>query len=197
MALTFDDGPSTLTPQLLDILARQGVHVTFFELSTHSQSYPQTVRRQVAEGHEVGNHTINHLELTKQPRASVSKEIIGAQNAIGALTGHPPSLMRPPYGAYNDTVRQVAAQQGLALIHWTTTPDDWKVRNASVVRDQTVKLASPGAIILLHDTYPETVNAVPGIIEGLKAQGFTFVTVSRLLGTPRPGVVYYSQHESR
>jgi peptidoglycan/xylan/chitin deacetylase (PgdA/CDA1 family) len=178
IALTFDDGPGPDTGRLLDLLKRENVPATFFVLGDQAEKYPATVRREYAEGHEVGNHTWDHKDLSTLSAAAIQDEIKRGADAIAA-TGIPrPTLVRPPYGAVNDTVRAYA---GYPFIMWRVDPLDWKYPNATRVADQIVGHAQPGRIVLSHDIHPTTIDAMPAVIQRLKAQGYTFVTVSTLL----------------
>ena len=195
IALTFDDGPGPDTGRLLDLLKAQNVPATFFILGDQAVKYPDLVKREYAEGNEVGNHTWDHKDLSKLPAAAVQAEINRGADAIAA-TGIPrPTLVRPPYGAVNDTVRAVG---GYPLIMWRVDPLDWKYPDAARVADQIVGNAKPGRIVLSHDTHKTTVDAMPAVIQRLKQQGYTFVTVSTLMkGTSlQNGVSYFNRPPS-
>ncbi|GAA2019302.1 hypothetical protein GCM10009839_14660 [Catenulispora yoronensis] len=178
IALTFDDGPGPDTGRLLDILQSENVPATFFVLGDQAEKYPATVRREYAEGHEVGNHTWDHKDLSTLSAPAVQEEIKRGADAIAA-TGIPrPTLVRPPYGAVNDTVRTYA---GYPFVMWRVDPLDWKYPNAARVTDQIVSHAAPGRIVLSHDIHKTTIDAMPSVIQQLKQQGYTFVTVSTLM----------------
>ncbi|GAA0474755.1 polysaccharide deacetylase family protein [Streptomyces stramineus] len=196
ISLTFDAGPGKDTPRLLDILKEQKVPATFFLLGRdHVDRYPDVVRRIAREGHEVGNHTWSHRRLDKLKPAAIREELSRAQDAIAALTGRRPVLMRPPQGRTDGDVSKVSKELGLAQVLWSTTAKDYSTTDPDLIRRRTLKAATPDGIILLHDIYDGTVPAVPGIVDALKADGYTFVTVSQLLapGAPRPGAVYRPQ----
>lgn len=108
-------------------------------------------------------------------------------------TGQRTTLMRPPYGATNQTVRSVEGRLGLAEILWSVDPQDWKDRNTATVTQRVLAAAKPGAIVLMHDIHPTTVAAAPAIIDGLRKRGYRLVTVSQLLGKPTPGRTYSSR----
>jgi len=192
IALTFDDGPGPDTGRLLDLLKAQNVPATFFVLGNQAVKYPAVVNREYAEGNEVGNHTWDHKDLSTLSAAAVQNEINRAADAIAA-TGIPrPTLVRPPYGAVNDTVRTVA---GFPFIMWRVDPEDWKYPDPTRVADQIVGHAKPGRIVLSHDTHKTTVDAMPAVIQRLKQQGYTFVTVSTLMkGTAlQNGTSYFNR----
>lgn len=178
IALTFDDGPSgATTPRLLDILAGKGVKATFFVLGTRAQASPAVLQREAADGHEVESHTLEHLNLIKLGASAVQYQVTRADEIIQGIIGVAPKLVRPPYGSINNVVRTAV---GKPMILWTIDPEDWKVKNAAVVRQKVVANAFDGAIILLHDIHPTTVDAVPGIIDDLSQAGYEFLTVQEM-----------------
>lgn len=178
IALTFDDGPSTATTgRLLDILREKKVRATFFVLGNMAQRAPALVQREEAEGHEVGSHTPWHNQQTKLSAANIQAEEATMNQIFTEILGHTPVFTRPPYGAVNEVVRANLAQP---LILWSIDPEDWKYRNTATVRANVVRAAHDGAIALMHDIHATTVEAVPGIIDDLRAQGYEFLTVSEL-----------------
>lgn len=194
VALTFDDGPSAATtPRLLDILKQKGVKVTFFVLGNMAQRSPDILRREVAEGHEVGSHTPYHNQLTKLNFSQVRAEAIEMDRIFTDILGTVPPFTRPPYGSFNQTVKDALAQP---LVLWSVDPLDWKYRNAATVRSNVVSATRDGSIILMHDIHATTVDAVAGIIDDLRAQGYEFLTVSELAAAKdQPlltGWAYYS-----
>lgn len=179
VALTFDDGPSGATTwRLLDILAEKQVRVTFFVLGNMVLNAPDLLRAELAAGHEVGSHTVTHANLAKSAPASIQWEVQRMNEIFQEVTGAGgPILLRPPYGAVNDTVR---AQVGQPMILWTVDTEDWRYRNPAEVRRRALAGVFDGAIILMHDIHATTIDAVAGIIDDLKAAGYTIVTVSQL-----------------
>lgn len=193
IALTFDDGPSgATTPRLLDILAQKQVKATFFVLGSMAQRAPDLVQREEAEGHEIGSHTPWHDNLANLGAAEIQRQVATMQQILGGILGHGPAFTRPPYGAVNQAVKD---NLGQPLILWSVDPEDWKYRNAATVRRNVVGAAFDGAIVLLHDIHASTVEAVAGIIDDLRAQGYEFLTVSELARargvTLANGVIYY------
>ena len=179
IALTFDDGPHPeLTPLLLDFLWEQEVHVTFFVLGCNVEDTPDTLRRAAAEGHQIGNHTYHHKNLTTLGPERRRAEINSGAALIESLTGQRPTAMRPPFGEYNKTVQ---AEADTPLIFWSIDPADWRTRDADKTYQHVMERVQDGDIILLHDWYPESVEAAKQLIPALKAQGFMFVTVDQLL----------------
>ncbi len=183
LALTFDDGPhATHTPRLLDILRSHQVRATFFVTGQNARRYPAILRRMVAEGHEVANHTLTHGKITKMSRSEVRNEIVAAHQAVQAATGRPPRVFRPPYGATTPELNSwIKAEFGMPSILWSVDPEDWKKPGVGVVTSRLVNGASRGGILLLHDIHSPSVDATPGTISQLKAKGYQFVTVSQLI----------------
>ena len=192
VALTFDDGPAKETEVLLRILAQRGVRATFFVVGRMVEENPEILRRELQEGHEIGNHSWSHASLASLSPDGVRAELGRTQEAIKAHTGYVSTLMRPPYGATNERVAAVARELGLAEIMWAVDPLDWQDRDAAKVRRRVLEQTGAGDIVLLHDIHLSSIEAVPEILAGLAEHGYRFVTVSQLLaGTPvRPGHSY-------
>jgi len=183
IALTFDDGPHpTQTPRLLDMLKARNVKATFYVVGTNARRYPDILRRIVAEGHEIGNHTVNHPNLTKLSEEGVRQELRGTHDAIVSATGIAPKTMRPPYGAITTAQKAwIRKEFGYPSILWSVDPEDWKKPGSSVVTSRLVSGASPGGILLVHDIHSPTVDAIPSAVDQLLAKGYKFVTVTQLL----------------
>nr|WP_031224557.1 polysaccharide deacetylase family protein [Streptomyces roseochromogenus] len=193
IALTFDAGPSENSARLLDILKQKQVPATFFLLGkNHIEKYPELVKRMAAEGHEVASHTWDHKILTKISDAEVRDELKRPDDAIERLTGHKPTLMRPPQGRTDSGIHKIAKEQGLAEVLWSVTAKDYTTNDSALIKKRVLEQSDRDGIILLHDIYPGTVPAVPGIIDALKERGYVFVTVPQLLapGKAEPGKVY-------
>ncbi|NCA97948.1 MAG: polysaccharide deacetylase family protein [Clostridia bacterium] len=201
IALTFDDGPSTdLTGPLLDVLLEKQVKATFFVLGNRLQSSQvrgDLLRREVAEGHEVGNHTYTHQILKKADAATTRDELTRTTDLILSIAGVTPTIMRPPTGGYSATTEEVTRELGLTIVNWSwqSCPEDWNHKDdPDHIANFVIENAANGHIILLHDTNSATLAAVPRIIDGLAEKGFRFMTVSELLsyssdGVPEPGDV--------
>jgi peptidoglycan/xylan/chitin deacetylase (PgdA/CDA1 family) len=189
IALTFDDGPHTTnTPRLLDILAKRNIKVTFFVIGENVQANPAILKREVAEGHEIGNHTWDHPNLAKKSDDAVRSELRRTQDIIVQTIGTAPTLMRPPYGELTAKQRKwVNAEFGYKVILWAVDPLDWKRPGSSVVAQRILSETRAGNIILVHDIHAPTIDAIPEVLDGLLAKGFKFVTVSQLLAMDRPG----------
>ena len=194
VALTFDDGPSVYTEGLLDILQEHEVQVTFFILGQSARIQSETVSRMFAEGHQIGNHTWHHPNLTQLSDELIQQQIQQTDDIVIQIIGQPTQHLRPPYGAYNDRVMAVS---GLPIIFWSVDPLDWKDRDAEIVAARIIE-SPAGAIILAHDIHKTTVAAVPAIIEALHKRGIHFVTVTKLFEPQAlvSGSVYSSQPDS-
>ncbi|ARP73024.1 polysaccharide deacetylase family protein [Streptomyces pluripotens] len=193
IALTFDAGPSENSARLLDVLKEKKVPATFFLLGKrHIEKYPHLVKRMAAEGHEVASHTWDHKILTRISDAQIRDELKRPNDAIERLTGRKPTLMRPPQGRTDAHVHRIAKEMGLAEVLWSVTAKDYTTDDSALITKRVLAQADRDGIILLHDIYPGTVPAVPGIIDALKRRGFVFVTVPQLLapGKAEPGEVY-------
>lgn len=179
VALTFDDGPSEYTPDFLRVLREKDVPATFFEIGQEMPGREDVMRQILAEGNELGDHTMNHVELPGYD------QIAGAASRIRAYTHFKPCLFRPPGGAVNSGVIATAGSLGMQTINWDVDPQDWSLPGTDAIYSNIVGHARDGSIILMHDgggPRSETLAALPGIIDTLRARGFGFATVSGLLG---------------
>ncbi len=185
VCLTFDDGPSAqFTGQILDILREHHVPATFFVCGTNVEENPDLLRRIVAEGHEVGNHTYSHPFMFFKSRRRMADEIDRTQSAIEKVAGFRPTLFRPPYGSRWFGLVPTLSERGMRLIQWSAAGYDWKKDAAGITRS-ILHAIEPGAIILLHDgreTRPAneidrspTVQALPDLIAGARRGGYRFV----------------------
>jgi len=183
VAMTFDDGPHPQnTPHLLDILRTRNIKATFYVIGRSVELYPQIVRRTVAEGHEIGNHSHTHRLLSKLSDSEVRLDLSRCKDAIARAAGVQPRTMRPPYGGLLQRQREmVHSEFGYPTILWSVDPLDWKRPGPSVVTSRILQGTTSGSIILAHDLHAPTVDAMPATLDGLLRRGFTFVTVSQLL----------------
>ncbi len=182
IALTFDDGPYPFyTPVLLHVLNRSHVPATFFIVGRSAQEFPELVTRIVDAGDEVGNHTFNHYTLTALSDAQIAYQIAAGGAFLEQFTGKPLSLFRPPHGHCNAHILAIARALGYRTILWSDAANDVKDIPPDVIARRVEAEASPGGIILLHSGQYRTIVALPRIIDRLRAQGYTFVTVSKLL----------------
>ncbi|ARM72057.1 polysaccharide deacetylase [Listeria monocytogenes] len=196
IALTFDDGPSaSVTPGVLDTLKRYNVKATFFVLGSSVIQNPGLVKRELEEGHQVGSHSWDHPQLTKQSTQEVYNQILKTQKAVFDQTGYFPTTMRPPYGAVN---KQVAEEIGLPIIQWSVDTEDWKYKNAGVVTQKVLAGATDGAIVLMHDIHKTTAASLDATLTKLKNQGYEFVTIDELYGEKlQIGKQYFDKTDSR
>ncbi|WP_326580123.1 polysaccharide deacetylase family protein [Streptomyces sp. NBC_00481] len=193
VALTFDDGPVADTQRLLRILNDHKVRATFYAVGTNVQRNPSTVRAAALAGHQIGNHSWDHANLTKLSTAKIKSQLSRTDTAIKQATGKKPTTVRAPYGAHNATVRSAA---GRPLVHWSVDTLDWKYRDSARIIKYVNAETRPGDIVLLHDIHRTTVDAVPGIIKALTARGFHFVTVDQLFAPaklPTGKVTYHNR----
>jgi peptidoglycan/xylan/chitin deacetylase (PgdA/CDA1 family) len=179
VALTFDDGPSEYTPQILSILRRAHVQGTFFELGDQIIGREDMSRTLLASHEELANHSLRHEY--KPSRASMET----TSRRIDAATGFKPCLFRPPYGAYDSRVVGDARSLGMTTVNWDVDPTDWTNPGSDAIYQRVVTHVRPGSIVLMHDgggNRSQTVAALPRIIKNLKGRGYRFATVSELLG---------------
>jgi peptidoglycan-N-acetylglucosamine deacetylase len=183
IAITFDDGPHPQnTPRLLDMLRARNIKATFYVIGRSVELYPQIVRRTVAEGHEIGNHSHTHRLLSKLGDTELRQEMSRCRDAVAGASGVQPRTMRPPYGGLLQRQRElVHSEFGYPTILWSVDPLDWKRPGASVVTSRILSGTSSGGIVLAHDLHSQTVDAMPATLDGLLRRGFKFVTVSQLL----------------
>nr|WP_289851688.1 chitooligosaccharide deacetylase NodB [Sinorhizobium meliloti] len=183
--LTFDDGPNPFcTPQILDVLAEYRVPATFFVIGAYAKEQPELIRRIVAEGHEVANHTMTHPDLSTCGPHEVEREIIEANKAIiSACPQAEVRHIRAPFGAWSEDVLSTSASAGLRAIHWSSDPRDWSRPGVDAIVERVLSTARPGAIVLLHDGCPpdeaellglrdQTLLALSRIIPVLHGRGF-------------------------
>ena len=179
IALTFDDGPhSAVTSRILDTLEKHGAKATFFIVGNRVDSCKKVVKRAHNIGCEIGSHTWSHKNLSKLTVSQMQEEMKKSADAISAVTGVPVKIMRPPEGGYNDTVKKNIQYP---MIMWSVDSNDWKYRDAKKDYDAVMNTVFDGAIILMHDLYPATAEAVEKLIPDLMAKGYKFVTVSELM----------------
>lgn len=154
VALTFDDGPDPAhTPGILDVLARHGAHATFFVLSEAAVEHPAIVRRIVAEGHELGLHSHDHRRRLAQVPCAESMRVVAESRAdVERIAGRPVHLFRPPYGSHTVRQRRGWARQGLRVVLWSSSVEDWYHGEQEEMEQRAFASLHPGAIVLMHDT---------------------------------------------
>ncbi|TMW71460.1 polysaccharide deacetylase family protein [Alteribacter natronophilus] len=178
VALTFDDGPDPdLTPVLLDHLDDFGARATFYVIGSYTQSYPHIVEETFSRGHEIGNHTWSHPDLTTLGEEEIEHELTSTSDVIEQVTGERPVTFRPPYGAISGRVHTMTDKPE---VRWTVDSRDWQAGSTQEIVDRVLPHVHDGAVILLHDIHPRSIDAARIILEELSAQGYEFVTISEL-----------------
>ena len=184
VALTFDDGPSVYTPQVLNILQANNVHATFFCIGEQIQYYPNYVQQEYSAGNVVANHTWDHPDLTTLSSSDVQMQISKTSTIIQQTIGVQPTLLRPPYGAINDNVKSQVAQLDLTPVLWSIDTEDWTLPGSDAIVNTALSQVGNGDIILMHDgggDRSQTITALPQIIQGLQQRGLRMVTVTQLM----------------
>ena len=193
VALTFDDGPGIYTSRLLDCLENNNAKATFFVVGTNAANYQSVMKRAFDLGCEIGNHTYNHPTLTRLSVADIQSQINRTNQYIKKATGSNATVMRPPGGAWNNTVKSAV---GLPVILWSIDTRDWETRNAQSTINSVLKNVKDGDIVLMHDIHKQSVDAAEVIIPELVKRGYQLVTVSELAQYRGSGLssgsVYYS-----
>lgn len=197
MALTFDDGPGPRTMELLNVLAQYDAKATFFMtgtgLNNNKVDVAAVVQKMEDIGCQLGNHTMSHPQLDKMDAAGIRREIGGVNSLLSGVVGHGATILRPPYGAKNDTVRVNA---GMPLGMWSVDTLDWKTRNAQNTVNTILNTAGDGDIVLMHDIHTESIDAAIAVIPQLVARGYQLVTIEELADARgislQNGAEYYS-----
>lgn len=200
VALSFDDGPGygKSGDRILDILEKYDVKATFFMLGTGVQSHPENVKRKAQLGMELGNHTYDHTHYGESVTASDIKK---ASEAIKKVTGQYPTAFRSPGGMTTDAIKKECKKENMSLYHWNVDTEDWKTQNASSIYYRAVNSISDGDIVLMHEIYDATADALEKIIPKLIKKGFQIVSCSELIEyktgeAPKAGTEYFSAYES-
>ena len=179
IALTFDDGPSSkYTPVLLDGLKERGVHATFFLMGKNIEGKEDIVKRMSEEGHLIGNHSYEHIQLTKAGPKAVCEAVEHTQKQIETITGKRPEYIRPPYGDWNEELEE---EIEMTPVLWSVDSLDWKLKDTGKILRRVLKDVKDGDIILLHDIFPSSVEAALELIDILQKEGYVFVTADELL----------------
>jgi len=184
IALTFDDGPRPgSTERLLDILKANNVRATFFVIGPQAINYSHIVSRAYNDGHQIANHTMNHRDLTILSDDEVIYEISATSNIIAGITGQMPTALRPPYSNTDSRVQSLAG--GLRVVKWNLDPSDWASRNTNLVYNNVASELRDGSIVVLHDIYDSTVDAIQAIIDIARAHNYSFVTIDEMIALGR------------
>lgn len=177
IAITFDDGPSKYTKDILSILKKYDACATFFVLGNKVEIYDESTREIIKQGSEIGNHSYNHKWLIKLKKDEFMDQVNMTQDIIERTTGFRPTLLRPTYGDVNDVIKK---NTDLDIVLWNVDTLDWKIKKPKRIASRVIGKVKDGDIILMHDTHKQTVEALKLILPELKKQGFQFVTVSEL-----------------
>lgn len=188
VAITFDDGPHPVhTPEILDLLAKYNAKATFFVLGKKAELHPEIIKREIKEGHEIGNHTYSHLYATNASSEKLSSELKKTDKIIENTIGYPTYLYRPVGGQYDSRIIKMAAQNKKLVIMWSwhQDPKDWSRKSAYQISKHVTSALMPGDIILLHDwsgrKNSQTVKALETILKHIDKNGYRCVTVSELI----------------
>ena len=191
MALTFDDGPRKgTTDVLLDTLKSEEIKGTFFVVGTQVENEPELLQRMVKEGHVVGSHSYQHKNLVKMPLTELTKDSQKMEDIFQQTIQQPVRYVRPPYGATNKVVNKTLL---LPSIQWSVDSKDWVSRDEKAIVKQIKENIFDGAIVLMHDIHPETVAAVPTVINELRNDGYEFVTIDDMFQLSQVPMNYYSR----
>lgn len=177
MALTFDDGPGDRTGELLDVLMKYDAHATFFMQGINIPGHEQFIPKMIEAGCELGNHSYNHPQLTSLDASGVQSQMGDTDALIKEASGQISTVMRPPYGAINDTAK---ANVGKPMILWNVDTLDWKTKNTQATIDCVLNTADDGDIVLMHDIHGTSVDAAIQLIPKLIENGYQLVTVSEM-----------------
>ena len=191
IALTFDDGPNYNTSKVIDVLNKYDIKATFFVLGSRAINNKDILKKMADSGMEIGNHTYNHLLLTKYDENKIRSEIEDTSEVIYSATKKRPKLLRPSYGVYNNIVKKIG---NMPIIIWDIDTLDWKYHNSKRIASRVINKVKDGDIILMHDIYSATANSLNIIIPELQNRGYTFVTIPELFYykeiTLEKGMVY-------
>lgn len=195
VALTYDDGPHPVcTDQILDILEEYGARATFFEVGSRLDGAPEALLREEALGCEVASHSYGHKKFSKLSGEEVLEDMRASGAAFAETLGHPVTMLRPPYGAWNEALEG----EDYICVKWSVDPADWQCLDAEEVVSFLQSRELDGQVVLLHGTLPSTVEATRTLVPWLQEQGYELVTVSELIRRrfgeePQPGK-YYDAH---
>lgn len=180
VALTFDDGPGVYTPAFVSTLHRLNAHATFFEIGEQVPGNSRVMKRILANGNEIGNHTTHHA------LGASEGDLAETQRLIEKATGFRPCMFRPPNGLLSPGLVGSADALGMTTVVWDVDPQDWRDPGAAVIRAHVVGAVRPGSIVVMHDggaDRSDTLAALPKIVHDLRHRGYRLATVSQLLGS--------------
>jgi len=188
VALTFDDAPDPrFTPQILDILKSKEAPATFFVVGVMAKKHPDLVKRIIREGHAIGNHSYSHQNFSRLPLSQMKEQVVMAEELICSLVSVKPRMIRPPYGEILPDQLEWAKEEGFTVVIWDVDSSDWQRLTKEEVFRNVTEAVRPGSVVLLHaggGAGHETAEALPGIIDWLREQGYELVTLPELLNLP-------------
>jgi peptidoglycan/xylan/chitin deacetylase (PgdA/CDA1 family) len=183
VALTFDDGPTPgVTDRILDELQRRGAQATFFMIGRNIAAAPELAQRVLAEGHEIAHHTFTHPKLSELSDAAAAEEIQKTFDVMASVLGHRPRWFRPPYLAFRPDQGHLVHNNGMRIVAGDVDPADWSQPGEARILGTIARDTKQGSIIICHDMYAQTANALAAILDHFEAGGFRPVTLSALLG---------------
>lgn len=185
------------TQQLIDILGKYNIKATFFVVGEWVDKYPESVKALADAGHEVMNHSNTHAHMSKLSREEIIADVNACNDKIEQVTGVRPTLIRPPYGEYDDNVISAIRSMDMEPIQWDVDSLDWKELSASEITKRVTEKVQPGSIVLFHNAAKHTPEALPGILENLLQQGYTVVPISQLILPGECGTDYTLDHTGR
>lgn len=194
VALSFDDGPTEFTQEVLDILAENDCRATFFMVGTNMDLRPEMVKAVYESGNEVGLHTWRHNDLNTMDAKAIVRNLELCQNIVMEQTGTTAKWLRPPYGKVGPSTYGACTSLGMYIATWSIDSRDWSLQNAQKIYNEVIKQLGNGDIILFHDTHASTVEALKTILPEIKARGYQVLTVDELLSfreSLRSGTHYY------
>ena len=169
------------TRKILEVLKKNNVKVTFFMTGGWIEKYPEDVKAIAKDGHDLGNHSENHKQMSRLTANECMEEIMKPHQKVKALTGKDMILFRPPYGDYNNTLIQTLKGCNYYGIQWDVDSLDWKLQNKEQVLSCLSGQVKEGDVILMHDGYRSSVDAAFALVDHLQKQGFVFVNVEEMI----------------
>ena len=185
------------TQQLIDILGKYNIKATFFVVGEWVDKYPESVKALHDAGHEVMNHSNTHAHMSQLSKEEIIADVNACNDKIEGVTGVRPTLIRPPYGEYDDNVISAIRSMDMEPIQWDVDSLDWKDLSAPDITQRVTGKVQAGSIVLFHNAAKHTPEALPGIIEALLQQGYTFVPISQLILPGECGTDYTLDHTGR
>lgn len=177
IALTFDDGPSKYTKQIIDLLKKYNCNATFFVLGNKVKIYKDTIKESISYGNEIGNHSYNHKWLSRLNKEEIKEQINKTQDILEKEVNYTPILLRPTYGSVNKKIRN---NTNLEIVLWNVDTLDWKIKSSKKIAERSLSQIKDRSIILMHDTHERTYEALKIMIPKLIDEGYQFVTISEL-----------------